>query len=61
MNWWSAFTIGFLTGGIIALLGARLFQEEVEEGAGESQDKKNGSVMTKALSLIHIWRWGVKS
>lgn len=49
MNWWSAFTIGFLTGGIIALLGARLFQEEVEEGAGESQDKKNGSVMTKAF------------
>jgi uncharacterized cofD-like protein len=49
VNWWSAFTIGFLTGGIIALLGARLFQEEVEEGAGESQDKKNGSVMTKAF------------
>ena len=49
MNWWSAFTIGLLTGGIIALLGARLFQEEVEEGAGESQDKKNGSVMTKAF------------
>ena len=49
MNWWSAFTIGFLTGGIIALLGAKLFQEEVEEGAGESQDKKNGSVMTKAF------------
>ena len=49
MNWWSAFTIGFLMGGIIALLGARLFQEEVEEGAGESQDKKNGSVMTKAF------------
>ncbi|HON33835.1 MAG: gluconeogenesis factor YvcK family protein [Thermovirgaceae bacterium] len=49
MNWWSAFTIGFLTGGIMALLGARLFQEDVEEGAGESQEKKNGSIISKAF------------
>jgi len=49
VNWWSAFTIGFLTGGIMALLGARLFQEDVEEGAGESQEKKNGSIISKAF------------
>ncbi len=49
MNWWSAFTIGLLTGGIIALLGARLFQEEVEEGTGGSQDKRDGTIMTKAF------------
>lgn len=49
MNWWSAFTIGLLTGGIIALLGARLFQEEVEEGTGGSEDKRDGTIMTKAF------------
>jgi uncharacterized cofD-like protein len=49
VNWWSAFTIGLLTGGIIALLGARLFQEEVEEGTGGSQDKRDGTIMTKAF------------
>jgi len=33
----------------MALLGARLFQEDVEEGAGESQEKKNGSIISKAF------------
>jgi len=28
MNWWSAFTIGLLSGGIMALLAARLFHDE---------------------------------
>lgn len=49
MNWWSAFTIGLLTGGIIALLGARLFQEEVEEGTRGSQGKRDGTILTKAF------------
>jgi uncharacterized cofD-like protein len=49
VNWWSAFTIGLLTGGIIALLGARLFQEEVEEGTRGSQGKRDGTILTKAF------------
>ena len=49
MNWWSAFTIGLLTGGIISLLAARLFQEEEDGGFREPQTGKNGSIMAKAF------------
>jgi uncharacterized cofD-like protein len=49
MNWWSAFTIGLLSGGIISLLAARLFQEENDNGLAEPVQGKNGSVMFKAF------------
>ncbi len=51
MNWWSAFTIGLLTGGIISLLSARLFQEEEDGGSQEAQVGRNGSIMAKAFQL----------
>lgn len=49
MNWWSAFTIGLLSGGIMSLLAARLFHDEegIEESA--SSAAKNGPVMAKAF------------
>ncbi|HRV70555.1 MAG TPA: YvcK family protein [Thermovirgaceae bacterium] len=47
MNWWSAFTVGLLSGGIMSLLAARLFQEEEEDNS--SPQGKNGTVMHKAF------------
>lgn len=49
MNWWSAFTIGLLSGGIMSLLAARLFhdEEEIEESAPTAA--KNGPIMAKAF------------
>ena len=49
MNWWSAFTIGLLSGGIISLLAARLFQEEEDNGTAEPVRGRNGSIMVKAF------------
>ncbi|MDO9508184.1 MAG: uridine diphosphate-N-acetylglucosamine-binding protein YvcK [Thermovirgaceae bacterium] len=51
MNWWSAFTIGLLSGGIMSLLAARLFQDEEENDDDDltSASGKNGPVMVKAF------------
>ncbi|MDT8285386.1 MAG: uridine diphosphate-N-acetylglucosamine-binding protein YvcK [Thermovirgaceae bacterium] len=49
MNWWSAFTIGLLLGGIMALLAARLFHDEEEHEEVSPSYGKNGSIMVKAF------------
>lgn len=48
MNWWSAFTIGLLSGGIMSLLAARLFHDE-EEIESIPSVAKNTPVMSKAF------------